>query len=247
MYATSLNIWHVQKACPHSRQRHTQNLLYRSIKLGHNTVALETSLWQSSPRGRQCLCCTAELKSSFKAASPFSQHRPSHNTSYPKVLTLQVQLSESDQLSTRGRGAGCYTRGAGSEQSVHNTKNSYSKSLATQTGVLNPLQDPERDSVPAILTVLQNIGKCIVDVGQPNKAVQLCLLRAHQSPQDAHNHAWLSRAGRERQGRLKMPQSPLKAYSKTSDRVVRYCSISGCHLSPFLYARLPFLKRTFST
>lgn len=101
MYATFLNIWHVQKA---KTEAYSKSLLQRRIKLSQNTVALDTSLWQSSPRGRQCLCCTAGLESSFKAASPFSQHRPSHNTSNPKVLTLQVHLSESDQLSTRGRG-----------------------------------------------------------------------------------------------------------------------------------------------
>lgn len=101
-YATFLNTWHMQKACPQSRQKHFFTLEKYQAQPEHSGFG--TSLWQSSPRGRQCLCWTAGLKSSFKAAAPFSQHRLSHNTSYPKVL--QVQLSESDQLSTRERGLG---------------------------------------------------------------------------------------------------------------------------------------------
>lgn len=124
-----------------------------------NTAASETSLPRSSLRGRQRPCCTVGLaKSSLKQLLPLVS--TDLLTPHLKTLTLQAQLSASDQLSPRGRGASCYTRGVGLEQGVHRTKNSCFPSLATQTGVLKPPQDTQRHSAPAILPVLQNTGKC---------------------------------------------------------------------------------------
>lgn len=99
--------------------------------------------------------------------------------------------------------------------------------------VLKPLQDPRRHSAPAFLS-LAKYRKVQHGCGSAQQTVPLCLLRAHLCPQAACNHAWLSRARRERQHIIEMPQWPLTAYSKNSDSAVRYCSNSGCHLPPFL-------------
>lgn len=204
-------------------------------------MALETLLWQSSPRGRQCLWQAAGLKSSFKAASPFSQHRPSHNTSYPKVLILQVQLSFPQE-----RGAEWYARQFARSRVCPRQRTATSNHLPPRQELSN-LSRTQKGIQHLPSSVLQNTGKCSVDVGQPNKAAQLCLLRAHLSPQAACKPCLAQQSRRERQRGIKMPQWPLTAYSKNSDGVLRYCNISGCHLLPFLYARLAFLERTFST
>lgn len=137
------NVCHLPQHLAHAKslpsvktEAHSKPSLQTSIKLSQNTVASETPLWQSSLRRRQCLCCTAGLKSSFKAASPFSQHRPSHNISYPKVLTVQVQLVNQTSFSQEGGGWVLYQR-IGSEWDTHKTKNSYFQSLATQTEYSN--------------------------------------------------------------------------------------------------------------
>lgn len=149
MGTTFLIIWHVQNNWHQSRQKDTQNPHSRGVSQApqQNTVASSEQL-----EGKT-VPMLGLVKRSLKRLLPSVS--TDLLTSHLKTLTLQAQLSASDQPSPRERGAGCYTRGVSLEQGVHRTKSSCLQSLATQTEVLKPTQEPQRDSVLVILPVFK--------------------------------------------------------------------------------------------
>lgn len=153
MGTTFLNIWHVQNDWHLPRQKHTQ--------YPHSREASSSPAEHSSFRD---LTSTEQLEG--KTVPMFGLAKRSLKwlllsvstdllKSHLKTLTLQAQLSASDQPSPRGREAACYTRGDSLEQGVHRTKSSCFQSLATQTEVLKATQEPQRDSVLVILPVFK--------------------------------------------------------------------------------------------
>lgn len=77
---TSLNIWHVQKACRRSRQKHAQNLRSREVSGSppeHKSFRDLNSTEQ--PEGKTAPVLHSGLTNELlKAASPFGQHKPPH-------------------------------------------------------------------------------------------------------------------------------------------------------------------------